>query len=196
MDADTAAALAHLLKAPSKEFVVTFFESVFRHRGSSLGLPSVFVQQCASDLGVAKEDVEQLSDAVHAIIDEALFEGRSAEEIVALFPEGMHKNLIRLITTVVVEHLPVWRAASLANQISLPKLEDFDWRIDIKTASDSLSRMSQPTVLVQMKVREVPTRTDGVPAVKAVNFELNKETLDTMLDGLGKIRDQLSSVAK
>eukprot|EP01137_Pigoraptor_chileana_P006590 Opistho-2@3280 len=108
----------------------------------------------------------------------------------------MHKNLIRLITTVVVEHLPVWRAASLANQISLPKLEDFDWRIDIKTASDSLSRMSQPTVLVQMKVREVPTRTDGVPAVKAVNFELNKETLDTMLDGLGKIRDQLSSVAK
>ncbi len=29
---------------------------------------------------------------------------------------------------------------------------------------------------------------------KNVNVELTKETLDTMLDGLGKIRDQLNSV--
>ena len=29
-----------------------------------------------------------------------------------------------------------------------------------------------------------------------VNVELSKETLDTMLDGLGKIRDQLSAVSK
>ena len=30
---------------------------------------------------------------------------------------------------------------------------------------------------------------------QTVNVELSKETLDTMLDGLSKIRDQLSSVA-
>ena len=34
-----------------------------------------------------------------------------------------------------------------------------------------------------------------MPPVSTVNVELSKETLDTMLDGLGKIRDQLSSVA-
>ena len=33
------------------------------------------------------------------------------------------------------------------------------------------------------------------PSVSAVTVELSKETLDTMLDGLGRIRDQLSAVA-
>ena len=32
--------------------------------------------------------------------------------------------------------------------------------------------------------------------ISNINVELSKETLDTMLDGLSKIRDQLSSVAK
>lgn len=37
---------------------------------------------------------------------------------------------------------------------------------------------------------------NAMPAVRRLNVELTKEKLDTMLDGLGKIRDQLSSVAK
>ena len=35
-----------------------------------------------------------------------------------------------------------------------------------------------------------------MPVIQSVNVEFSKETLETMLDGLGKIRDQLSSVAK
>lgn len=34
------------------------------------------------------------------------------------------------------------------------------------------------------------------PSLRSINVEFSRETLDTMLDGLGKIRDQLSSVAK
>ena len=37
---------------------------------------------------------------------------------------------------------------------------------------------------------------DELPELKCLNVELSKKTLDTMLDGLGKIRDQLSSVAQ
>ena len=69
-----------------------------------------------------------------------------------------------------------------------------DWRVDVKTSSNLLSRMSVPTVLVGMKVQDVPTRVDLVPDVKDVQFELSKEALQTMLDGLNKIRDQLSAV--
>ena len=43
---------------------------------------------------------------------------------------------------------------------------------------------------------ETPLSVESVPQVSGVNVELSKETLDTMLDGLGKIRDQLSAVAK
>lgn len=38
--------------------------------------------------------------------------------------------------------------------VSLPHLVDFDWRVDVKTSSDSVARMAQPTCLVQMKVPE------------------------------------------
>lgn len=37
--------------------------------------------------------------------------------------------------------------------VSLPRLVDLDWRVDIKTSSDSISRMAVPTCLLQMKVR-------------------------------------------
>ena len=36
--------------------------------------------------------------------------------------------------------------------VSLPRLVDLDWRVDIKTSSDSISRMAVPTCLLQMKV--------------------------------------------
>ena len=36
--------------------------------------------------------------------------------------------------------------------VSLPHLVDFDWRVDVKTSSDSAARMAQPTCIVQMKV--------------------------------------------
>lgn len=35
----------------------------------------------------------------------------------------------------------------------------------------------------------------GGDSVSAVTVELSRESLDTMLDGLGRIRDQLSVVA-
>lgn len=46
------------------------------------------------------------------------------------------------------------------------------------------------------QVQSSPDTVSDMPVIRTVNVEFSKETLDTMLDGLGKIRDQLSSVAK
>ena len=46
------------------------------------------------------------------------------------------------------------------------------------------------------QVQETADQVGQMPATSCINVELSKETLDTMLDGLGKIREQLSSVAK
>jgi len=103
----------------------------------------------------------------------------------------------------------------ISSQISLPRLEEINWRVDVKSASDLIGQMSVPTVLVEMQVR--PTQPlapschlanearmreqirdgDLPPAkqVRKVQFELSKEGLQTVLEGLGKIRDQLSSTA-
>lgn len=50
-------------------------------------------------------------------------------------------------------------------------------------------------LILVFQVQDNPTRVDTVADVSSVNVELSKETLDTMLDGLSRIRDQLSSVA-
>lgn len=36
--------------------------------------------------------------------------------------------------------------------VSLPKLIDFDWRVDVKTSSNAISRMSMPTCIMQLQV--------------------------------------------
>ena len=84
---------------------------------------------------------------------------------------------------------------------SLPRFEGIDWRVDVRSASDTVSRMSVPTVLVQMRVQnsyngEVPPAEGQAVAQRLVTFELNKETLATMLDGLVFVRDQLASIAQ
>jgi len=45
-----------------------------------------------------------------------------------------------------------------ADLVFLPRLVDFDWRVDIKTSSDSLSRMSVPTCLLQLQVSIIVDR--------------------------------------
>ena len=47
-----------------------------------------------------------------------------------------------------------------------------------------------------VQVRETATDASRMPPVQTVTVELSKETLDTMLNGLAVIRDQLSSVSK
>ena len=89
---------------------------------------------------------------------------------------------------------------------SLPRLQGFDWRVDVRSASDSVARMAVPSVIVQMDVQKQrmgkPTEDDNngeqqqqQQQNRVVTFELNRETLETMLDGLIFVRDQLASIA-
>ena len=54
--------------------------------------------------------------------------------------------------------------------------------------------MNVPSVLLELAVERQPTRTDEMPGTEKVAMELSRETLETLLDGLGKIRDQLSAM--
>jgi hypothetical protein len=80
--------------------------------------------------------------------------------------------------------------------ISLPKLLDVDWRIDIKTASESMSRMAVPTVLVGLKTEGVAKSVDQAPQEQNIVFELGMADLETMLDGLRFVQVQLQSLGQ
>lgn len=56
-------------------------------------------------------------------------------------------------------------------------------------------RLSDIWAMFSFQIQEDPSLCGDKPSISAVTVELSKETLDTMLDGLGRIRDQLSAVA-
>jgi hypothetical protein len=91
--------------------------------------------------------------------------------------------------------LSEWRDASVLSRPSLPRYVGVDWRVDVKAASDVVSSMRVPSLLVDLKVQDQPEATNRVPSARHVEFELSQEALLTMLDGLGRIRDQLGAVA-
>ncbi|XP_022439332.1 COMM domain-containing protein 9 isoform X1 [Delphinapterus leucas] len=200
LTAEVFAALQSLLKASSKDVVRQLCQESFS--SSALGSKKLLDVTCSS-LSVTQEEAEQgspsvlqLLQALHRLTRLVVFRDlSSAEAVLALFPENFHQNLKNLLTKIILEHASTWRAEAQTNQISLPRLVDLDWRVDIKTSSDSISRVAIPTCLLQMKIQEDPSLCGEQPSVSAVTVELSKETLDTMLDGLGRIRDQLSAVA-
>ncbi|XP_065835116.1 COMM domain-containing protein 9-like [Oscarella lobularis] len=195
MDADSLAPLNLLLKAKSKEAVLSLFQEAFQHRNETK-FPNVLIASVAEDFDVEQVHVAELIKALALIINHCLYNSISEPRaIFALFPDSFHKNLRELISKILADNVSGWSDRAIKTQVSLPQLQDFDWRVDIKSSADSMARMSVPTCIVQMKVQKQAERVDQIPSIENVNIEFTKETLDTMLDGLGKIRDQLSSVA-
>ncbi|XP_043119206.1 COMM domain-containing protein 9 isoform X2 [Puntigrus tetrazona] len=182
-----------LLKAPSKDAVRQICTESFPV-GASKNQSTV--ERTANALSVSSSEAMQLLTAFHMLSHHVVYQSlTSPEQIQSIFPESFHSNLKNLITKIILENSVAWRNEALSSQISLPKLVDLEWRVDMKTASDSLSRMAVPTCLLQMKLQDTPC-ISGSPSESTVTMELSKETLDTMIDGLGRIRDQLSAVAR
>ncbi|XP_078540805.1 COMM domain-containing protein 9 [Lissotriton helveticus] len=187
------AALQILLKASSKDVVRKLCSDCFAT--PTIGSSRLIDSTCSS-LSATPEEAEKLIRSLHLLTRHIVYRCmNSAEEILALFPETFHQSLKNLLAKIILQSVSSWRQEAEASQISLPRLVDMDWRVDIKTSSDSISRMAVPTCLLQMKIQEDASLCGDEPLVSAVTVELSKETLDTMLDGLGRIRDQLSAVA-
>lgn len=184
-----------LLKAQSKDVVVRLCNEAFLKQNSRNWSDSL-VKYTSQVLSASDSESKMLLSALNSLVKIAVFQGLSTtSEIVSLFPKDFQKNLVDLLSKIISERIPQWKLHSANNLVFLPQLVDFDWRVDIKTASDSLSRMSVPTCFLQLQIQEAAKEVGAMPPMSRVNVELSRETLDTMLDGLGKIRDQLSSVA-
>lgn len=57
-----------------------------------------------------------------------------------------------------------------------------------------VASMQRPSVIVALNVEDQPTNENEMPSTRTVEFELSREALETVIDGLGKIRDQLSKM--
>ena len=184
-----------LLKAKSKDVVGKLVNDAFIHRNGKV--PPVVHSSVTETLGCENTEADRLFCSLQQLVKNCLYEGLAdRQSVAATFPGDFHKNLKDLLAKIIAENMSEWKTQAMASQVSLPKLVDFDWRVDVKTSSDAITRMSMPTCLLQLKIQEDVCEENTLPELKCLNVELSKKTLDTMLDGLGKIRDQLSSVAQ
>ena len=119
------------------------------------------------------------------------------EHLATFFEEEGHDvnpKLKQVVGSVITSRHEAFREAAISNRVSLPRYVDMSWAINMKKASSEIPSMSIPTVLLELEVEEQPTWSDQIPSVDKVSMELSKASLETLLDGLGKIKDQLSAM--
>ena len=128
----------------------------------------------------------------------ALYNGalEDAAQVLNDYPGEMDARLKKLIGQILRSCLPAWREAASVQRVSLPKFVDSDWRVEMQSSSSAVLQMATPSVLLNLRVQDQPSCVGELPAERNLTFEMSRETLQTLLDGFGKIRDQLSAVAK
>jgi COMM domain containing 9 len=153
--------------------------------------------------GLSLTHSPELSAALHSSLRLFVAAALRAEASDVL-PASFHQALGTLLCDVVRAHASEWRDSAIVRQPSLPRLVDFDWRVDVKTASDSAAQMSVPTVLMRMTLAgsappsssSTPAPAPGAPVgTETVTFELTRDALKTLLESMTKIRAQLQSIS-
>ncbi|KAJ3424781.1 comm domain-containing protein [Anaeramoeba flamelloides] len=186
--------LLSLLKAPSPKYITDLIDQFFlaRLEASSISNKAQIIKQ----LEINENKFYELQVSVYDLINDSLYYNlKSSEKIEKkLFPQKFHGKLRSLLSSHISTSLEKWHKLCKSKYLTLPKLISFDWRVDVKSASDLTSTLSAPVVLLEMKVQEPPEFVGLMPKIKTVNVELTKERLQTMLDGLVRINEQLVSV--
>ena len=160
----------------------------------------VVVKTVARTLGIEKDDVEQIRQVGMTVVGlRACVKGILAKGAERYFAElrgsAINPKLKDLLITISETKLNEWKDASMAG-LSLPKLLHHDWTIHKQSASSAVEQINVSVVLVRLKVEGTPEEVGVIPPVKEVDFELSKEALETMLDGMTKIRDQIHQLSK
>ena len=99
------------------------------------------------------------------------------------FPENFHSNLRSLLESVLEELVETISKES--PQPGLPKYQGIDWRIDIRTSNSSVEKTPKmPKAVIELKIDE-----------KREVIELSRERVQSLLDMLGKVKEQLDTLA-
>ena len=138
-----------------------------------------------------------LADALGQCISEAIAVG-SIDTLGNFFIQRsptIDNKLKILVGKTIQANLLTWSSVSAITRVSLPRLMDHSWSVHQQSSSSSVNQMNVPSVLVRLKVQNQQSDTDNIPSIDNIDMELSKESLETMLEGFGKIRDQLSSLS-
>ncbi|CAK8688093.1 unnamed protein product [Clavelina lepadiformis] len=176
-DLDDYDGLLHLLKAASKKTVIEILNKVASQLLRSGDDDVVgFLRSC---LDIDADESAALFHSLTILLRKVIYSGcANYDAINAAFPSEFHKSLKELLIKSILDNHNAWKSQAIDEQVSLPRLKDFSWEV-------------RKNVVAPSCVLHLNTSDRG-----SLNVEMSAESLDTMLDSLAKIRDQISSVTQ
>ena len=106
-------------------------------------------------LSITNEKALVLILSLHALLKEYIAVGMNDEsEIASKFPEDFPKKIKTFLFKMMREVAEPSKVYLQDQFTSLPKLRDFDWRMDVKISSKQEDRIKVPTLYMQMDLQK------------------------------------------
>ncbi|GMI75716.1 hypothetical protein HRI_001241000 [Hibiscus trionum] len=176
-----------LVRANSKESVEFILQTLWKTRKS--GLDADDRRLICEMLQLQNEaDLDPLLVCLRMLIRKCVYENISKNDIQKLFPEEVLPELQRLLTLLLQKFQREWRDDIHTDKVSLPRLKAMTWNMATQD-----TEMTEPMAVINLKLQNDTQAPQGELDLK---FQLAKETLDTMLNSMYSIRDQLSNLGE
>nr|CAB3232849.1 COMM domain-containing protein 9 [Phallusia mammillata] len=167
--------LLHLLKASSKKTVIEICRMV-----AQADSKADILTRIRTDLNLNDTEAEDLYVDLTTFVEHVTYHDfHDVDSIKSSLPADFHPNLRDLLTKIVADNSAKWRSDLLSKQVSFPKVEELNWKVESNSTTTG-----RPTCKLNIKTNDE----------KDIKIVMSKATLDTMLDSLSTIRDQISSV--
>ncbi|KAI3759474.1 hypothetical protein L6452_07331 [Arctium lappa] len=176
-----------LVRANSKESVEYILQTLWRTR--KVGLDSTDRDVIRDMLQLQNDaDLDPLLVCLRMLIRRCVYENTNKDEIQKLFPTEVLPEIQRLLTLLLQKFHKEWREDILKDQDTLPSLKTMTWNM----ANENLEStdVTDPVAVINLKLQSNTSPNSGD---MDVNFQLAKDTLETMLKSMYSIRDQLSN---
>mmetsp|Transcript_2616 Transcript_2616/g.4965 ORF Transcript_2616/g.4965 Transcript_2616/m.4965 type:complete len:196 (-) Transcript_2616:39-626(-) len=187
-------ALSHLSSAPSKTALAAILNRTVLYLPMQSPYPPPPVSAILSSFSLNANQQESLYLALRRFTSAVLAQHTPTSdttgfvrEILASHASGLDPKLVDLLSTVTPSLASPWRESAMQNKVSPPSLTTIDWRVSLPRSATNSSVTSGATLLLNLGVK------DG-EAEKKVPLELDKAGVDSLLDSLKKIKDQLNKV--
>ena len=137
-------ALLVLLQASSKKAADVFLGVAFLDLTKRC--PERKLEAARAILPVEATEFNSAFESAKALIAETLRRGADHAVIEELLGAEFHPQLRELLTKIILANASVWTEVLVQGQVSLPRLIDVNWRVDVVASSSTMSRQSRPTV--------------------------------------------------
>ncbi|KAA6386094.1 MAG: hypothetical protein EZS28_018375 [Streblomastix strix] len=123
------------------------------------------------------------------LIYNAISDEQKIKELLTGCPPQLVKEFSKHMSVKVAQ----WLDYTIESQLSIPKFRGLEWKTNLKAdCNSSISDSFVPTAMVNLQVENPidSSKTD------VIEFEMEKDTLNDILQGLGQIREQLQAIAQ